>query len=539
MARGKKSSKKGFRSPCSFKFYSKNLDSMRAALKARPTGMGFTAGCHNSTDHEKVKEIDNGIMVNGGPIGGENFVKDELKDKMLKIQEKMVKVIKYLKPINCQALTAIAGISFTGSITHLCQMMNPTVMNPIAETFDKALLNMWSEGTGIDTDNMSDFTSRRVALPISKGGAAMRRYGDFIGDAAFTANYLKLGPKMLDKKDKNGVVTDGFMNSALILGPGSFDEGNEGKRFEKFYEHSTGKELKDSWQRLQKQATPSDREKPVKGGLASPPEGAGGHINGNQSPWQTDKVQKEITEAIEEIRHQRLVEEAGIILTQDTHNREAASFIQSDRFARAIINSLPYAGEEVGNADYHSAIATYLGLPINYLKGYVGKQFKSARGTTSKIDEHGEELINANLKGGGSWKQRHDYIQRTISRMLGEAGIRHKMEPQGLFSGCFPPEDAKTHQALVPDFMIEDVGGTHQKIAELKTVHYSDKSKFYSKTKIRISGAPVSARARVIVRKMRFILSEMSGLNRMFPFIGKLIFGNYWGLATWIAIEER
>jgi len=43
----------------------------------------------------------------------------------------------------------------------------------------------------------------------------------------------------------------------------------------------------------------------------------------------------------------------------------------------------------------------------------------------------------------------------------------------------------------------------------------------------------------VIVRKMRFILSEMSGLNRMFPFIGKLIFGNYWGLATWIAIEER
>ncbi|GMI54805.1 hypothetical protein ScalyP_jg285, partial [Parmales sp. scaly parma] len=177
--------------------------------------MGFTAGCHNSTDHEKVKEIDNGIMVNGGPIGGENFVKDELKDKMLKIQENMDKVIKYLKPINCQALTAIAGISFTGSITHLCQMMKPTVMNPIAETFDKALLNMWSEGTGIDTDNTSDFTSRRVALPISKGGAAMRRYGDFIGDAAFTANHLKLCPKMLDKKDKNGVVTVGFMNSAL------------------------------------------------------------------------------------------------------------------------------------------------------------------------------------------------------------------------------------------------------------------------------------------------------------------------------------
>ena len=50
-----------------------------------------------------------------------------------------------------------------------------------------------------------------------------------------------------------------------------------------------------------------------------------------------------------------------------------------------------YAGEEVGNADYHSAIATYLGLSINYLKGYVGKQFKSARGTTSKIDEHGEK----------------------------------------------------------------------------------------------------------------------------------------------------
>ncbi|GMI51495.1 hypothetical protein ScalyP_jg420, partial [Parmales sp. scaly parma] len=42
------------------------------------------------------------------------------------------------------------------------------------------------------------------------------------------------------------------------------------------------------------------------------------------------------------------------------------------------------------------------------------------------------------------------------------------------------------------------VGGTQQKIAELKTVHCSNKSKYYSKTKIPISGAPVGARARAI-----------------------------------------
>ena len=65
-----------------------------------------------------------------------------------------------------------------------------------------------------------------------------------------------------------------------------------------------------------------------------------------------------------------------------------------------------------------------------------------------------------------------------ISKMMGEAGISHKVEP-GLFRGC-----CEVMNALVPDFSINWPGGTIQKLAELKTVHFSPKKSTSAETKL-------------------------------------------------------
>mgnify|MGYP006104148633 CR=1 FL=1 len=77
---------------------------------------------------------------------------------------------------------------------------------------------------------------------------------------------------------------------------------------------------------LQREATQSDMDKPESGGLASPPEGAGGHQRGDPPPWLTGKILKEIGE---EVRILRMIEEARY--TTHTIVRQQPSYLTDSR----------------------------------------------------------------------------------------------------------------------------------------------------------------------------------------------------------------
>ena len=88
-----------------------------------------------------------------------------------------------------------------------------------------------------------------------------------------------------------------------------------------------------------------------------------------------------------------------------------------------------------------------------------------------------------------------------ISKMMGEAGISHKVEPRGLFRGCFPPDKDEVREvmnALVSDFSINWPGGVKQKVAELKTCTVIRETSTTAVPESELGGAPVGARARAI-----------------------------------------
>ena len=144
------------------------------------------------------------------------------------------------------------------------------------------------------------------------------------------------------------------------------------------------------------------------------------------------------------------------------------------------VNSMPYAGEEIGNCDLPTAFAMYFGTPVPLVAAHTGIKIgkRNARGAQLTLDAYGDALTNTVFPGGG-WTTAHDSTKWLISELLKSASINHTCEVYGLFASCMDQQGAdanasfngRKRQGLVPDFLIRWTD--KDQLLELKTFHQS------------------------------------------------------------------
>ena len=110
-----------------------------------------------------------------------------------------------------------------------------------------------------------------------------------------------------------------------------------------------------------------------------------------------------------------------------------------------------------------------MGTPRPACIPWVGTRFTSVRGKNYLLDEHGNNLVSANLPGGG-WRTRHDHVKWTIAALAKWAGLELSCEVLNLFSVLIPrtatfhQEPARSRQGYIPDFLLYAT----QELADLK-----------------------------------------------------------------------
>ena len=194
--------------------------------------------------------------------------------------------------------------------------------------------------------------------------------------------------RMLDRVDGKGNIIEGFIDSASILSLGGCFDGQGTRRRDSKSTSSIPGEFDALGMSAERSYTIRYEQTGIRRvGIAA--RRCRRASKRRSPPWLTGKILKEM-ETIEEVRILRMIEEARY--TTHTIVRQQPSYLILAQSS----NSIPYRGE-------------------------------------------------------GRWRTRRgaDQWRQHISKMMGEAGISHKVEPRGLFRGC-----CEVMNALVPDFSL-------------------------------------------------------------------------------------
>lgn len=240
-------------------------------------------------------------------------------------------------------------------------------------------------------------------------------------------------PQMVNSTDNEGDVTEGFMHASLsgILGIGSFDSGNELTRFSFLLDSNTslGDAFGDAWRTLQLRcadpAMPAhEREvwSPEEGVLSVPAAAAGWHPTNERV---VEKMQREITHEIEQVRYRSLNSQISILSTNDQRRK---AWSQTGRTSQRFVASVPKNDFILGNTDFRTTWENYYGLPCSLAAPHVGMRLPGGK----TLDAYGNNLSSINVKGDGH-RIKHDINKWNISELIESAGVRADTEVFGLF----------------------------------------------------------------------------------------------------------
>ena len=162
-----------------------------------------------------------GIMVAGVPVGDEQFIHSKLDNKVRKALSKIDTLCTKLRDAHLQSMFCALRVGLAPMMDHWIQHCYPDDVKVAAETFDDGLLS-WVSVCFPGLMRQDSISEGRIRLPARRYGAGIRSRADLI-PAAFVSTMCRTLPRMLDFRDRHGVLHSGFLPQlAPVLGAGIF-----------------------------------------------------------------------------------------------------------------------------------------------------------------------------------------------------------------------------------------------------------------------------------------------------------------------------
>jgi len=345
--------------------FGRNSERIRHALEdweEEDVMNNVTAGCLPNKNSRTAAMEDLGMVINGIPIGGKNFVNYHLEKRAEKIG---AKVKNLLNDRSHQTLMAMITICIQPMAHHWIQCIEPSVTQEFSWKIDKLIAKYIASATGIlldspteDSDGTPDFFNKRARLKVSNKGLGCplitnTRY------AAFAGVMLMCISRFADYMNSDGVTAKDFMPSlSHIVGKNSF--GPNKSDFNTFITLSSlGTQFLSSWNHCKEKAQYGANPDPTHT-TSDEAYAAGTKLLGEMGcKFQKRlceeiddttymKLKKEVEDTIKTMRiggfskeKQRIHEHNMLFDTDFPEYRQYVAFLLVDRFSRAPINSLP------------------------------------------------------------------------------------------------------------------------------------------------------------------------------------------------------
>ena len=132
--------------------YGRDTDLIRQTIAEGPVMFrNLPIACLDSCDQTQVKFGEGiGLKVNGIPIGDEVFINKTLENRIEKIRAKIINTQQLLCDCSNQLLQVFVVYCFQPAFNHWLQCIDPRRTKKYAEEFDKLLITVMRETTGLD-----------------------------------------------------------------------------------------------------------------------------------------------------------------------------------------------------------------------------------------------------------------------------------------------------------------------------------------------------------------------------------------------------
>jgi hypothetical protein len=176
-----------------------------------------------------------GLKMSGIPFGDTRFVAYHLEEKLGKAVSETEK-IKRLLHTSPMALATQLIFCEQGLFQFEMQLLDPSIIVPYLERFDAILTETLNTVLGTKFQELPLLVQRRIRQPRRLAGFGVRSMAD-VARMAWIGGCMLTLPSMMDSKDRNGNKIRGLFNHLSCVG--SFNGGEEAKRFEHFIEKNT------------------------------------------------------------------------------------------------------------------------------------------------------------------------------------------------------------------------------------------------------------------------------------------------------------
>ena len=429
-----------------------------------------------------------GITVNGCPLGGPEYIKYQMEEKLTQTFSDIEKIISPLRFESPQPLLALLQFCIRPRLDHWARLMLPTVVGPFLRQFDVNFIRIAGEILHKDLPT-NQLALRRAALPARLFGLGLRKTED-VCPAAFIAQMNSSARLLLDKPMASGCSIPGLAHDQFVSIFGTTDR-------DVFWDVflasgcASAVAFADAHAQLVAELPPDEfNQDPIPDSkpLSVPIFEFGGN---------PEKLQNRITKQREQCRYDALHAE---VQGMDKHNHARICLNNLSKMSTVITTPVISAECSLDPDTFYEVVALYLALPSPALSHFVGVELKQPGGRKVIIDEYGYTLLGAVLKGDG-WRARHDTVKLCIDHILSANDMDVTTEVRDLFSSALSTAQqqafntatsGRRRQGIIPDFFIGAPGGVRH-LYELKTInlcrsHYSDATR--SPTSIRADKIP-------------------------------------------------
>ena len=420
-----------------------------------------------------------GFVCYGIPVGSKEYVSHMLKEKAEEVASEVEEISDILGQ-DSQAMWVVLHRSLAHKMDYHLSLCYPSDILTIAAHLDSVFWSMLERAAGqqiprsdsglgyecmlnvpVDTMAESSFQELFMRSPIKLRGFGLRSLVQSI-PAAFIGGVER---SLSAFPGERGVCR----KLEHLLGDGV--EGAQWWRHLMDSNSQTGREFKESWEFLQREARQCSDflGKELSGIVEVGPDAAADLIEGASS-------RQGITEQREELREAVMRE--ALLRYHDQTARPAIAYPQLDKLSTAWKLGLPGPTSGLTSIVFKEVMAMHLFLPSLACKGVVGQRV-GTRGAVA--GQFGDEIMCCNQLPGDSWRWRHDEVKLCIMGMCNDSKVRADAEVFGLFRDLIPADltdqggelqHSRQRVGLTPDFLfrLPTPDGVTDRLGELKAI---------------------------------------------------------------------
>eukprot|EP00520_Triparma_pacifica_P015265 CAMPEP_0118648540 /NCGR_PEP_ID=MMETSP0785-20121206/9210_1 /TAXON_ID=91992 /ORGANISM="Bolidomonas pacifica, Strain CCMP 1866" /LENGTH=357 /DNA_ID=CAMNT_0006540739 /DNA_START=15 /DNA_END=1088 /DNA_ORIENTATION=+ len=354
-------------------------------------------------------------MVFGTPIGDDVFVHYHIARIVAEAIKELKHMFSSLKDRSMQGAVALLLYSKSTLLNHIGMMNRPEVIIPYLEKFQKVIdeclsIALRTDISELDQDSLIRY---RIELRKAKGGLG---FGNLPWQArqAFVGMICGALPRIITRKVK---LSDGrikwqkgccpFLDE--YLGNSTCFNYDQVDRFTKVVSEGTmAKSITCNAFYHHYRELQSEAGYPLQGILSTPAEGAGS-LDGNVLP----KFQMLCTQQLEDERW-KTADRRFRSLDRKNRLRQAWVYCREGGSPSEFFGTCATRRLVLSNDDFSIACNNFIGLPIHYLKPYVGQYI----GRKYSLDEYGDRLNHTFRNVPNFLKRRHDSFLDTMGYIL-------------------------------------------------------------------------------------------------------------------------